>query len=60
VTDLVDVPTGLCWGGFVCGIGNFSYLYTETVPKAVGVWPISTHPLSKCHVLDFVSDSIHC
>jgi len=44
----------------MCNIGNFSYLYTETVPKAEGVWPISTHPPHPCHVLDFVSDSIHC
>jgi len=60
LTDFVNVPSGLCWG-FMCSIGNFSYLFTETVPKAEGVWPISTHPtLHPCHVLDFVSDSIHC
>lgn len=60
MTGFVDVPSGLCWG-FVCSIGNFSHLYTETLPKAEVVWPISTHPPPHpCHVLEIVSDPDHC
>jgi hypothetical protein len=42
---IVAVPSGVCWG-FMYSIGDFSYLYTETVLKAEGVCPMSSHPLS--------------